>query len=123
MALGSHLSHTCMIARAVSTTDAYNARTVVYSVHHAACPCRLVTRTQQAPLGSLAERPVSTRYTLLVLPDTDLRVTDRICDVVFDDSTNDAGPFTVISVVARRIARKGIVHLSAELERVGDNYG
>ena len=123
MTLGSHLSHICTIDRAQSTSDAYNARKMLYTVHQAACPCRLMTRTQRAPLGVLAERPISTRYTLLLLPDSDLQVTDQIRDVVFDAGRVDAGPFTVVSVVPRRIARKGVVHLSAELERVGENYG
>lgn len=119
MPITAHLTHRCTIARPTSTLDAYGARQPAYTPLATAVPCRLVERTQQAPLGVLAERPITTRITLLVLPTTDIRKTDRITDVIFDDGETDAGPFRVLSVLARRVNRRGVVHRSVELERIG----
>jgi hypothetical protein len=119
MAIGAQFNAVCTIQRQSSVPDAYGQRKATWHTHAEQVRCRLVTRTQQAPLSELAERPISTRYTLLVAGGSDVRVTDRIVSVCFDDGSSDAGPFQVASVMPRRQAKRGILHISAELERVG----
>ncbi len=119
MSIGTQLAHRCTIERPVSIPDAYNARRQAWQLLAEQVPCRLITRTQQAPLSELAERPISTRYTLLLLPTSDIRITDRVRDIGFEDGGSDAGMYTVASVIPRRQAKRGVLHLSVELEKVG----
>jgi hypothetical protein len=117
--VGAQLSHRCTILRGTFTTDAYGARVEAFAPVAEGVPCRLVQRLVTAPEGLLAERPIVTRTTLLVLPQADVRETDRISGVVYEDGARDPGVYVVRDLVARRRGRHGLTHLSAEIERVG----
>ena len=119
MPIGASLSHRCTIERSTFATDAYGARVETFAPVAEGVPCRLIQNTITAPDGLLAERPVVTRTTLLLLPNADLREADRITGVVYEDGAHDPGRYVVRELVARRRGRHGLTHLSAEIERVG----
>lgn len=120
MAVGAHLAHRCTIQRRPATTpDAYGQRSASFAAVATNVPCRLVQREIRAPLGSLAEQPVIIVTTVLFGPDADVRETDRVTNVVFDDGTTDAGPFVIRQLAARRSGRRGVVHRTAQVERIG----
>lgn len=119
MSIGAHLSHRATLQRATHTTDAYGQRVATWGVVAEDVPCRLVEREIRAPLGELAEQPVIVQTTIMVGPTLDLRETDRIVDVTFDDGTTDAGPFVVRTLVRRRALKRGLMHQTATVERVG----
>ena len=119
MPVGAQLSQRCTIERGTFSTDAYGQRVETFAPVATDVPCRLVQRLITAPAGLLAERPVVTRTTLLVLPGADLREADRISGVVYEDGGRDPGVYAVRELVARRRGRHGLTHLSAEVERVG----
>ena len=119
MSVSSHLSHRATIERATHAIDAYGQRTAAWGVVAEDVPCRLVQREVRAPLGSLAEQPIIIQTTILFPPGVDVRETDRITSVAFDDGTTDAGPFVVRTLVQRRFVRRGVVHQTANVERIG----
>jgi len=119
MPVGAQLSHRCTIERSTFTPDAYGQRVEAFAPIAEGVPCRLVQRRITAPDGLLAERPVVTRTTLLLLPSADLREADRISGVIYEDGARDPGVYAVRDLVARRRGRHGLTHLSAEIERVG----
>lgn len=121
MSVSAHLAHRCTIQRKPANVapDAYGQRTPTYAVVAEDVPCRLVQREIRAPLGSLAEQPVIIVTTVVFGPETDIRETDRIVNVVFDDGSQDAGPFVVRTLAARRVGRRGVVHRTANVERIG----
>jgi hypothetical protein len=119
MPVGAHLCHRCTIERSTFATDAYGARVETFAPVAEDVPCRLVQNAITAPDGLLAERPVVTRTTVLVLPTADLREADRITGVIYEDGNRDPGVYVVRELVARRRGRHGLTHLSAEVERVG----
>lgn len=119
MSIAHQLTHTCTIQAPSSTPDAYNARTTTYAARAEGVPCRLVEKLEASPPGLLGEQPITTRYLLLVLPGSELAEGERVTAVDFRDGTSDAGPFVVRNIVRRRAARRGVVHVSAQLERVG----
>jgi hypothetical protein len=120
MSVAAHLAHRCTIQRRPTTTpDVYGQRQATYTAVAVDVPCRFIEREVRAPLGSLAEQPVIVATTVLFDAATDIRETDRIVNVVFDDGTQDAGPFVVRTLTTRRAGRRGVVHRTATVERIG----
>jgi hypothetical protein len=119
MPIGAHLPHLATIERATNSLDAYGQRVASWRVVAEGVRCRLIQREVRAPLGELAEQPIIVQTSILFPPTTDIRETDRVVSVAFDDSGADAGPFVVRTLVARRQPRRGIVHYTANVERIG----
>ena len=119
MSIGAHLRHRCVIERATHAPDAYGQRQATWGVVAEDVPCRLVQREVRAPLGELAEQPIIIVTTIVFGPNTDVRETDRVVNVDFHDGTTDAGPFVVRTLAKRRMGNRGVVHQTAQAERVG----
>lgn len=117
MGIDQHLLHTCDVERAERTQDSYKAEKLTWQTLLTGVRCRLVVKAQRVSDTVLAEQPIVTSYRLFVPPGTDVRVNDRITNLVFEDATEDAGPYRIGEVLTRRA--RSARHVSLLLEKLG----
>lgn len=115
--------HRCTIERATHTMDTYGQRVSTYAPVAQNVPCRLVQDEVRAQVSVLAEQPVTTITTLIVLPSSGLTEGDRISNVIDETGAQQPGVYEVRTLVARRRGRHGIGHISATIERVAATGG
>lgn len=116
MSLDGHLIHRCTIQRATLRQDAYRSDVRVYEDHLTDVPCRLVAKNQRRFDTVTQQWIVVSGYLLLVRADVEVGEGDRVCDVMYEDGTSEAGPFVVHSCLTRR--GRAARHVSLILERV-----
>ena len=121
MGVDSHLIMTCTTQRASTTKDALNAEVKQWANLATGVRCRLVIKAQRPADTAFAERPVVTSHRLLVPAGTNIRQGDRIVNVIDEEGTTDAGPFTILEVMKRRA--RAVRHISLLLERTGQDGG
>ena len=118
MSYAGWLAHTCTIQRVAPVTNSYGADTYYWNdtdkVTSWTESCRLVVKAERVPLSELAEKPVITTYTLLLLKDTALLHDDRVYNIVDEDGVSLGGPFKIEAILPRRAKR--LHHVSALLE-------
>jgi hypothetical protein len=115
MSIAAHFIHTCDVQRATAVKDALNADKKTWATLDTGVRCRRVTKAQRVADSATGEYPIVTSDLLLLPAQTDVRVGDRIANIVADGAT-DPGPFRIESVLPRR--GKSQKHVSVQLEKV-----
>src|SRR5689334_7746954 len=115
MGIDSHLIHRCTTQRATTQPDTYKASKLTWSDWLTTQRCRLVYKAQRRAPDIIGEQPISTQYLLLVPAGSDVKIGDRVVNVVFEDGDVDAGPYRIEAVLPRRA--KAQRHISLQLEK------
>jgi hypothetical protein len=114
------LNQTCRVERPTRTEDAWGDESdadAFWQVVAEEVACRLIIRQSEVRESDTASRPTVTLYRLLVEPDTDVQVGDRIADVREPDGTTQEGVFHIEAVMPRWKARDRH-HIALDLRRV-----
>ena len=115
MPIATHLIHLCTIQRSTKTLDAYRNAVETWRDVAVGVQCRLVAKAQRVFSDELAQWFTLTTYTVLLPAGTDIQTADRVANVVYEDGSTDAGPFTVNAVLPRRGV--GLHHISVQVTR------
>lgn len=115
MPISNHFIHRCNTQRAEQTLDAYQNAVATWRDVNVEVPCRLVAKAQQVYSDVQAQFFTLTTYTVLLPAGTDILPEDRVTDVVLEDGTTDAGPFSVNAVLVRR--GRAAHHVSVSVTR------
>ncbi len=116
MGVSSHFIHTCNTERFTSVgRDGLKAEKPVWHTWEVGMRCRFVEKEQRVADSATAERPTITTYLLLFGPGRDVKVKDRVVNIVLQDGSTDAGPYTIDALLRRR--GKATKHLSARLTK------
>lgn len=115
MSITAHFIHTCDVQRATTTQDALKADVRTWATLTEGVRCRRVTKAQRVADSATGEYPIVTSDLLLLPAGTDIRVGDRIVNIVADSAT-DPGPFRIEAVLHRRARSQR--HISVQLEKV-----
>jgi hypothetical protein len=121
VSIDSQLIHRADIQRATTSRDALNAEVRTWATLASGVRGRLVIKAQRVADTAFAERPVITSHRWLTSPGVDVKQGDRIINVVDEEGTTDAGPFTIREVMKRR--GRAVKHISLLLERTGQDGG
>lgn len=117
MPLDSWLAHTCKVERSFNTTDAYQLTQENFAVVVEFQRCRLVAQSRRRTQADMIEGMIVSGWALLLPIGADVKMGDRISNVIFEDGSVDAGPFVILSVLPRRSFSHA--HTSAQLQRIG----
>jgi hypothetical protein len=116
MGVDAHFIHRCDVERFTSIgRDGLKAEQKSWQVWEQGMRCRFVEKEQRVADSALAERPTITTYLLLFGVGRDVKPKDRIVNIVLEDGTTDAGPYTIEHVLRRR--GRAAKHQSARLEK------
>ncbi len=120
MSISNHYLHRCDVARARLVQDSYNAEKALWPpdipMHLTGVRCRLVSKAQRIADTATGEYPIITNYLLLIAAGTDVRVGDRVQNVVDETGATDVSTYRIEAVLPRR--SRFVHHLSAQLEKV-----
>lgn len=121
MSADAHFIHQCDVQRPTIIKDGYGADKELWPpqvpIHLLGVRGRLVVKTQRVADTALAEKPTITTYRWLTSQGVDVRIGDRLTNIVFEDGTTDAGPYRIEEVMKRR--GRAVRHISLLLEKVG----
>lgn len=116
MGVDAHFIHRCDVERYTSIgRDGLKAEQKSWQPWEVGMRCRFVEKEQRVADTALAERPTITTYLLLFGAGRDVKTKDRIVNIVLEDGTTDAGPYTIEQLLHRR--GRAAKHQSARLEK------
>ncbi len=106
MGIAAHFLHVCDIQR--------GGKTVATDVR-----CRLVAKAQRILDSVSGQAPIVTSYLMLFGRDTDVKSSDRIINVRFQDGTTDPNIYDIRARLTRNA--RAVHHISCQLERVSSH--